>query len=316
MKSQLFLLYVLCSFNLIKYIHCTCYGTFELCTTTQDCVLDKSLCGKCSANQYLCPDGKTCIMNVNDYQEKCPGLSNTHLDWTLSTEARVEYLISQLTVNEKIAQLTNNAPAIVRMGIPSYNWLNDDVHSVMQQHSTVFPDGCGLGATWSRTALLIVGQTVGIEARGTYNYNQHQGKRGQDGTNGLGISIYGPNMNLVRDPRWGRNQEVYSEDPYLSSQLTVHFVGGAQGKNFTDSKYKLVAACCKHYAAYDVETNRFEFDAQVNVRNMWETYLPVFDACVNYGQVMSIMCSYNAINNIPTCGNPDLLNGILRERWN
>ena len=145
----------------------------------------------------------------------------------------------------------------------------------------------------------------------------HQGDRGNE--NGVGITMYAPNMNLVRDPRWGRAQEVYSEDPYLTSRLTFEFVDGAQVGNTSSSpKYWQSVACCKHFAAYDVETDptlRYVFDAKVDARNMWETYMPAFRACVVEAQGGHVMCSYNAVNGVPTCGNEELLNGILRRQW-
>jgi beta-glucosidase len=246
---------------------------------------------------------------------KCPGLKGTHLDWTMSLEDRLVYLAKAASLEEKIGQMTNDAPAIVHLGIPGYNWLNDDEHGVRESHSTQFPDGCGLGASWSKKTLHDVGWIVGEEARALHNGFVHSGNRGHH-ENGAGITMYAPNMNLVRDPRWGRAQEVYSEDPYLSAQLTYNFVSAAQG-NFS-GKYLLAAACCKHYAAYDLESlpeSRVTFSATVNSRNLWETYLPVFKACVQNAQAGHVMCSYNAINGVPTCGDADLLNGVLRDQW-
>ena len=189
----------------------TCLGEFELCPTTNSCVLIADDCNVCSAGQYLCPDRTTCVEGAEGYF-KCPGLANTHLDWTLPVETRIDRLLAVLTVEEKSAQLQNDAPAIPAQGIPSYNWLNDDVHAVMQKEATVFPDGCGLGATWSKDILNAVGYLIGVEARATHNAAVHRGDRGHL-ENGVGITTYAPNINLVRDPRWGRNQEVYSEDP-------------------------------------------------------------------------------------------------------
>ncbi|XP_065197293.1 uncharacterized protein LOC135828788 [Sycon ciliatum] len=294
----------------------SCLGEYQHCSDKGDCVLDSSLCGTCSQGQYLCPDTKTCVNDVESYTT-CPGLKGGFFDWALSLDERVSALDKQATLEEKIAQLTNDAPAIVRLGIPSYNWLNDDEHGVHEAHATSFPNGCALGAMWDKQTMLKVGAAVGLEARVGHNGYVHTGDRGH-GENGAGITLYAPNMNLVRDPRWGRAQEVYSEDPVLSAFLTYMFVHGAQVGNETSPKYMQSAACCKHYAAYDVETiptDRYEFSATVDSRNMWETYMPVFLACVKYAQGAHVMCSYNAINGIPTCANPDLLNGILRKQW-
>ena len=236
----------------------------------------------------------------------------------MSIDDRLEKLVQATSVDEQIGQLTNKAPAILHAGIPAYNWLSDDEHGVKQAHATSFPNGCGLGATWSKETLRAVGIAVGEEARGTYNTHVHQGDRGNE--NGVGITMYAPNMNLVRDPRWGRAQEVYSEDPYLSSRLTYEFVNGSQvGNTSSEPKYWQAAACCKHYAAYDLETDpvtRHVFDAKVDARNMWETYMPAFRACVSEAQGGHVMCSYNSMNGVPTCGNEELLNGVLRRQWN
>ncbi len=197
--------------------------------------------------------------------------------------------------------------------------LNDDVHGVRQAHGVTFPNGCGLGATWDPDALRTVGRVMAVEARADYNFNTASGNRGQK-CNGCGITMYGPNMNLVRDPRWGRAQEVYSEDPVLSAALTEAMVTAAQAPLGGPGGQgpMTAAACCKHFAAYDVEdtpTTRVQFDAQVNTRNMWETYLPVFQACVQHAQAAHVMCSYNSINGVPTCAEPRLLNGVLRKQW-
>ncbi|XP_062517183.1 uncharacterized protein LOC134192460 [Corticium candelabrum] len=293
----------------------SCLGEFELCPMSGECVLDSSLCGRCKQGQYLCPLNQThCAISVEDYVN-CPSIKGTHLDWTLSVDDRLQYLAKAATLMDKIGQMTNDAPALVHLGIPGYNWLNDDEHGVRESHATQFPNGCGLGASWSKQLLHDVGWVVGLEARALHNGFVHAGNRGHH-ENGAGITLYAPNMNLVRDPRWGRSQEVYSEDPYLSAQLTYNFVSASQG-NFS-GKYLLAAACCKHYAAYDIESSpqsRVTFSAKLDARNLWETYLPVFKACVRYAQAGHVMCSYNAINGIPTCGDPNLMNGVLRKRW-
>lgn len=288
-----------------------CVGEFSLCPDGS-CVLVDADCGKCPSGHYLCPDRVACVETAAEWGG-CPGVRGTHFDTSLSIEERVEVIISQLNLTEKASLLTNESPAVERLSIPQYNWCNDDVHSVQAVHATVFPDGCGLGATWSREALEVVGRTVATEARATHNAMSLEDKRL---TSGGGVSLYSPNMNLVRDPRWGRNQEVYSEDPFLTGSLVVALVGGIQ---HTEENVMLAAACCKHFAAYDVEsipTHRFQFDAEVTQRDMWETYLPAFDMCVRKGNVAHIMCSYNAIEGVPACADGDLLNGVLRDKWN
>eukprot|EP01084_Bolivina_argentea_P169080 293127_1 len=293
----------------------TCLGEFELCKTG-DCVMCSKNCGKCLQGQYLCPISKTCVNSAADYVN-CPGIKGTHLDWTLTIEQRISFLNTNLTLNEKYPQLTNDAPQIERLGIPSYQWLNDDEHGVRNSHATMFPDGCGLGATWSKQDLHTVGNIVGYEARSLHNSLVHSGNRGR-GQNGDTITLYAPNLNLVRDPRWGRSQEVYSEDPRLTGHLTYEFVTGLQFGEEQDNKYLLTAACCKHYAAYDIENVpqvRFTFNAIVDAVNWAETYSPAFRECVVRAQGQHVMCSYNSINSIPACGNNYTLNKVLRDDW-
>ena len=298
----------------------SCLGEFEKCSDSGDCVLDRSLCGRCSQNQYLCPlDQKTCVDRADDYK-KCPNIKGTHLDWTMTIDNRLAYLIKTTSLTEQIAQLTNKAPAIVHAGIPAYNWLNDDEHAVKNSRATVFPNGCALGATWSKKTLGEVGYAIGREARALHNGLVHEGNRGRNGlfSNGGGITMYSPNINLVRDPRWGRAQEVYSEDPNLTGQLAYSFVVGAQTTTGNWTRYLLSAACCKHFAAYDLEsqpTTRLTFNAQIDSRNMWETYMVAFRQCVVEAQAAHVMCSYNAIDGVPACANSRLLNGILRDQW-
>ena len=194
----------------------------------------------------------------------------------------------------------------------SDNWLNDDVHGTATGDGTIFPNGVTLGMSWDSELLHTVGAAVGLEARGGHNGFVHAGNRGSGmWTNGVGITLYAPNMNLVRDPRWGRAQEVYSEDVKLTAALTLGFVRGAQGdsaEGVPQQKERLTFACCKHLAAYDLEdfaggvppnnwvVDRVHFDANVTSRNMWETYLPTFESCLREAKAGSVMCSFNSIN--------------------
>eukprot|EP01087_Luapelamoeba_hula_P014948 TRINITY_DN4436_c1_g1_i1.p1 TRINITY_DN4436_c1_g1~~TRINITY_DN4436_c1_g1_i1.p1 ORF type:complete len:494 (+),score=58.07 TRINITY_DN4436_c1_g1_i1:1-1482(+) len=306
-----------------------CLGEYQRCPLTGECVLLVQDCGKvrsCRPGNFLCPDRTTCVADARAYLS-CPGLKGTHFDWTLDVEQRIDYLLANTNLSEQVSQLTNDAPAIPRMSIPAYNWLNEGIHGVCAptppEHelgfrdtgaATSFPNGCGLGPTWNKQRLSEVGRTIGIEARGKHNGFVHAGLR----LDQMGLTFYTPNINLVKDPRWGRNQEVYSEDPYLTSRLAVAYVKGMQ--EGPDDKYLLAGCCCKHYAAYDVEqlpngTDRYHFDAQVDVRNMWETYLPAFKACTVEAAATSVMCSYNSINGVPTCGDKSLMTEILRHQW-
>ena len=193
--------FVLCICLGVQQGNSDCLGEFQQCTSGE-CANSQNDCGKyCGSSadgKYVCPISKTCIDSVSDYPS-CPGLKGTHLDTSLTLDQRLDFLISNLSLDEKYPQLTNDAPEILRLGIPAYNWLNDDVHSVRNDHATVFPNGCGLGATFDKMDAYITGNTVGIEARGLHADLVHGGNRGT--FNGAGVTAYGPNMNLVRDPR-------------------------------------------------------------------------------------------------------------------
>ncbi|CEL98230.1 unnamed protein product [Vitrella brassicaformis CCMP3155] len=304
--------------------HLDCLPPFERCAEGRigSCVLSKLDCDLCPAKHYACPGGrKVCASSPSDYLRTCKAAVNgTLFDWSLSDEGRITAFLRVATVTEKAYQLANEATEIARLSLPSYAWLNDDVHGVRTEEATTFPNGNALGASWDRELVHGVARRMAMEARGTYNYYTWRGDRGKK-QNGRGITIYSPNINLVRDPRWGRADEVYSEDPLLTSQLTIAYVKGVQSpsaRNPSGRSYPLTAACCKHFAAYDIETiprDRTIFNARVDGRDMAESYLPAFHACVKEAKAMHVMCSYNAINNIPTCAEPRLLNGLLRDKW-
>ena len=313
-----------------------CVGEFAPCPGTGECTMGP--CGVCKSGEYLCPsDQSTCVSDARAYTH-CPGLKGTHLDHTLSVDERIAYLTAKANVSEMVSQLQNGASALPRFGLPAFQWLNDDQHGVGRtpMKATVLPNGCGLGATWDKQLLFEAGVVLGMEARGLKNYYTHNDSvhaTGDDhrsvnadhsaSCNGCGITIYGPNLNLVRDPRWGRGQETFGEDPHLMGELVVAWVTGAQnnsrGKS-TDANGKLLSGlCCKHFAAYDIEnvpSERTVFDAQVDARSMWETYMPAFEQCITEARATHVMCSYNSVNGVPTCANSGLLNTILRDEWN
>jgi beta-glucosidase len=299
-------------------------------------IKDCGCCGEVSSglpNLYVCPfimDGssnKTCVVGAANYTN-CPGLKGTHLDNTLSETARLDYLSSKTTLDEKILQMTNAAPELYNLGIPEYNWLNDDQHGVARTtaNATVFPNGVGLGATFDTDLIKQVGFVVGNEARGLHNGFLFSDPSGRSmGCNGCGMTMYAPNLNLVRDPRWGRAQEVYTEDPVLMKEMVINFVTGSQNNSIgstygPDGKTIQAGACCKHFAAYDIEggagtDDRYHFNAVVNGRDMWETYMQGFESCIKDAKAMHVMCSYNSLNGVPTCANGGLLNSILRDTW-
>lgn len=219
-------------------------------------------------------------------------------------------LVEQMTVEEMASQLRYDAPAIERLGIPEYNWWNEGLHGVARAGTaTVFPQAIGLGATFDDKLLEEIGEVIAVEARAKYNEAIKEGDRDIY----KGLTIWSPNVNLFRDPRWGRGHETYGEDPYLISRLGVAFIEGLQG----DGEYMKTAACAKHFAVHSgPEEMRHYFDAKVSMKDMWETYLPAFEACVREAKVESVMGAYNRTNGEPCCAHGYLMDEVLRGKWN
>jgi beta-glucosidase len=232
-------------------------------------------------------------------------------DPSLPIERRVDDLVSRMTLEEKVSQMMNAAPAIPRLGIPEYDWWNEGLHGVaFSGVATVFPQAIGLGATFDQQLVGHVADVISTEARAKYNEAQRQGNRARF----FGLTFWSPNINIFRDPRWGRGQETYGEDPYLTGRLGVAFVKGMQGD---DPKYLKVVSTPKHYAVHSgPEPERHRFDAKAFERDMRETYLPAFRATVTEGRAASVMCAYNRINGEPACANTHLLDDILQGEWN
>jgi len=223
---------------------------------------------------------------------------------------RVNDLIKQLSLEEKAQQMLDQSPAIARLGIPAYSWWNEALHGVGRSApATVFPQAIGLGATFDDDLALREATAISDEARAVYNAaiaKNHYVKYG-------GLTFWTPNINIFRDPRWGRGQETYGEDPTLTSRLGVAFVRGLQGD---DPKYLKVAACAKHYAVHSgPERLRHEFNAEASAQDLRETYLPAFRALVQDAKVEAVMCAYNSTNGEPCCGNEFLLGQVLRKEW-
>ena len=218
-------------------------------------------------------------------------------------------LVAQMTLDEKAAQLRYQAPAIPRLGIPSYNWWNEALHGVARAGTaTVFPQAIGMAATFDAPLMETIADTISTEARAKYNMQASHGDRDIY----KGLTMWSPNVNLFRDPRWGRGQETYGEDPYLTARLGVAFVHGLQGKG----KTLKTAACAKHFAVHSgPEAVRHQFDAVVNPKDLRETYLPAFEALVKEAGVESVMGAYNRVNGEPACGSKMLLKDILRDEW-
>jgi len=224
-------------------------------------------------------------------------------------DRKIDTLIVQMTPAERIAQLQDRAPAIPRLGIPAYNWWNEGLHGMARNgYATVFPQAIGLAATFDPALLHAAGETVGTEARARFNPH-----RAQDSPRYAGLTIWSPNINIFRDPRWGRGQETYGEDPYLTGLLGSAFVGGIQGP---EGFYRRADATAKHFVAHSgPESIRDGFNSKVTEHDLADTYLPAFHALVAQGHVSSIMCSYNALNGTPTCGYEELLGQTVRGNW-
>lgn len=231
-------------------------------------------------------------------------------DTSLSIDERVADLIAQMTLEEKALQMTHNTPAIERLGIPAYSWWNEALHGVGRSGiATVFPQAIGLGATFDADLALRVSSAISDEARAMHNAAKNKGYHMQYG----GLTFWTPNVNIFRDPRWGRGQETYGEDPYLTSILGTSFVKGLQGDH---EDYLKTAACAKHFAVHSgPEKLRHEFNAEATPQDMWETYLPAFEALVKDSNVEAVMCAYNATNGEPCCANKYLISDVLRDQW-
>ena len=233
-----------------------------------------------------------------------------YLDESLSFEERVKDLVSRMTLEEKTTQMLFNSPAIPRLGIPSYNWWNEALHGVARAGTaTVFPQAIGMAATFDEDLILEISGVISTEGRAKY----HEFQRRDDHDIYKGLTFWSPNINIFRDPRWGRGHETYGEDPYLTALLGTKFVEGLQG---SDSKYLKAAACAKHFAVHSgPEGERHSFNAVASKKDMYETYLPAFKKLVQDAKVEAVMGAYNRTNGEPCCGSKTLLKDILRDDW-
>lgn len=231
-------------------------------------------------------------------------------DPDLPVEQRVDNLLSLLTPEEKVGQMMNATPAIERLGIPPYDWWNEALHGVARAgRATVFPQAIALAATFDDQEVLRTFSMVSDEARAKY----HQYQKDKEYDRYKGLTFWTPNINIFRDPRWGRGMETYGEDPYLTERMGVAVTKGLQGD---DPQYFKTHACAKHYAVHSgPEWNRHEFDVTVTPRDLYETYLPAFEALVKEANVQEVMCAYNRYEGKPCCGSDKLLIDILRNSW-
>ena len=233
-------------------------------------------------------------------------------DVSLPSRQRASDLVSRMTTAEKILRMVTGANSISRLGLPKFQWWSEALHGLADSQgvifggdlpsATSFPTIINLGATFNLPLVHRVASVISTEARAFSNEGQ------------AGLNFFTPNINIFRDPRWGRGQETPGEDPFLTSQYVYALINGLQGGD--DERYLKIAANCKHFDAYDLEdwngTDRFHFDARVSDQDLVETYLPSFESCIRDARVAGIMCSFNSINGIPSCANPFLLRTIAR----
>ncbi len=244
---------------------------------------------------------------IVDQTDATPAYMNPELP----VDARVDDLVGRMTLEEKIGQMVNQAPAIERLGVPEYNWWSEGLHGVARAGlATVFPQAIGLAAMWDEKEMFEVATAISDEARAKHHAFADRGKRFIY----QGLTLWSPNINIFRDPRWGRGQETYGEDPYLTGKLGVQFIKGLQGDN--PVYYKTIATV-KHFAVHNgPEPERHEFNAVTNRKDLYETYLPQFEMGIREGKAYSLMCAYNRYNGEAACGSNLLLSNILRKDWN
>ncbi|MFY9937245.1 MAG: glycoside hydrolase family 3 C-terminal domain-containing protein [Silvibacterium sp.] len=233
-----------------------------------------------------------------------------YMDASLPVDKRVDDLVSRMTLEEKVSQMMNGADAIPRLGVPKYDWWSEGLHGIARSgYATVFPQAIGMAATWDTNIVGQIATTVSTEARAKYN----QAVRDNVHSIYFGLTIWSPNINIFRDPRWGRGQETYGEDPFLTSRLGVAFVKGLQGD---DATYLKTVATPKHFAVHSgPESERHRFNVDPSTHDFEDTYLPAFRATVTEGHADSVMCAYNAVDGVPACASKMLLEQTLRKDW-
>jgi beta-glucosidase len=258
-------------------------------------------CAECSAVFLF-----FCISVAAAFAQTIPAYKDTHLP----IAQRVDDLVSKMTLEEKVSQMRDHAPAIPRLGVPKYDWWNEGLHGVaFAGAATNFPQVIGMAATWDTTLVHQMAETISTEARAKYN----QAMRDNDREMFFGLTFWAPNINIFRDPRWGRGQETYGEDPYLTSRMGVAFVTGMQGE---DPDFLKVVSTPKHFAVHSgPESLRHKFNTDVSPHDLEDTYLPAFRAAITEGKAQSIMCAYNSIDGEPACANTSLLQDHLRKAW-
>lgn len=252
-----------------------------------------------------------CVVFAFSIRHKTNKYAYRFQDPSLSIDERVNDLIAQMTLDEKVGQMLNSAPAIDRLGIPAYDWWNECLHGVARTpyKVTVYPQAIAMAATWDTGSIHTMADYVADEGRAVYNESIKADKHARY----TGLTYWTPNINIFRDPRWGRGQETYGEDPYLTGEIGKAFVSGLQGNN---PKYLKAAGCAKHYAVHSgPEEVRHKFNTDVSDYDLWDTYLPAFRKLVVDAKVAGVMCAYNALKGQPCCGSDLLMTNILRNEW-
>jgi beta-glucosidase len=250
------------------------------------------------------------ISQYGQTQQQGSAQSLKFMNTALPIDQRVGDLIGRMTLEEKVSQMRDHAPAIPRLGVPKYDWWNEGLHGVaFAGYATNFPQVIGMAATWDTSLVHRMGETTSTEARAKYNLAMRE----DDHEMFFGLTFWAPNINIFRDPRWGRGQETYGEDPYLTGRMGVAFVTGIQGD---DPKYLKLVSTPKHYAVHSgPEPTRHQDNVDVSPHDLEDTYLPAFRAAVTEAHAQSVMCAYNAIDGAPACANTMLLRDHLRDAW-
>lgn len=252
----------------------------------------------------VCLTGLTAVPGMAQSKQKFPWDNPNQ-----PIEQRVHELVSRMTLKEKVSQMMNTAPAIPSLGVPAYNWWSEGLHGIARSgYATVFPQAIGMAATFDPKDVRNMSDTISTEARAKYERAIRRGIHSIY----FGLTLWAPNINIVRDPRWGRTQETYGESPFLTGTMAVQYVRGLQGNN---PKYFKTIATPKHFAVYNgPEPLRHKIDAKVSLHDLESTYFPAFRAAITEGHADSMMCSYNAINGVPSCANK-LLSQVVRGKW-
>ena len=235
--------------------------------------------------------------------------ASVYKDPSIPVDKRVDDLIGRMTLDEKVQQMRDHAPAIPRLGVPKYDWWNEGLHGVaFAGYATEFPQVIGMAATWDAPLVHRMGETISTEARAKYN----EAMRKDQHEMFFGLTFWAPNINIFRDPRWGRGQETYGEDPFLTGQMGVAFITGMQG----DPAHPRVVSTPKHFAVHSgPESTRHRADVEVSAHDLEDTYLPAFRAAITQAHAQSVMCAYNSIDGAPACANTMLLRDHLRNDW-